>query len=101
MNTPYEYNQRQLRLMLEALASYERGKSSLHALANSLEGLVNVLEEPRPSWKRDFLKYWGLFDDINAIAIDRNTNKLSENDIMDIHNAIEQLKHLISSEMGG
>ncbi len=58
-----EYDQRQYRLMLDALDQFEKGRIPIDVLVNDLEGLLAVLEEVLPAWKNEFQKYWAGLDD--------------------------------------
>lgn len=57
-----EYDNRQLKLMLDQLISFEKGKINLLSLQSSLEFLFQAMEHVDEDWENLFL------DEISALA---------------------------------
>jgi hypothetical protein len=76
MGTELTYDQRQYKLMAESLDLYLARKISLGTLIARLEGLVDVLEEPDPNWRRAFLRKMGVLEDVYAAMLDRQAEQL-------------------------
>jgi|SRR5581483_1222555 hypothetical protein len=76
MGTELTYDQRQYKLMTESLDLYLARKISLGTLIARLEGLVDVLEEPDPNWRRAFLRKMGVLEDVYAAMLDRQAEQL-------------------------
>ena len=90
-----EYDQRQYRLMLEKIGSFEQGHIRLDSLIADLDGLLNVLEEPDLSWKEAFQREWGKLEDERADALFRNTKQLDKDAIERLSVATAQLRLLV------
>ena len=73
-----EYDQRQYKLMLERLITFERGAVPLDRLAIDLEGLLNTLEVVEHSWRQTFRHYWGTLETGRAVASEGTTNFSAE-----------------------
>jgi hypothetical protein len=87
-----EYNDRRYRLMLEQLVRFENGEIALDALVNSLEALLNVLEDVSLPWKQDFLHDWGKLEDERAYALFKNIRTFDEPTTERIRTAVAKLK---------
>ena len=66
-----EYDQRQYRRMLDALAAFEKGSLPPGILLAELTGFLGVLEKPEPSWERNFQNGLGGLDEDLSVAIVR------------------------------
>ena len=66
-----EYDQRQYRRMLDALIAFEEGNLRPGILLAELTGFLGVLENPDPSWERNFQNELGGVDEDLSVAIVR------------------------------
>jgi hypothetical protein len=87
-----EYNERQYRLMLDQLTSFEIGALPLDTLANNLEGLVNALEGGAESWKEAFLDEWATLDDARAYALFKGTKEFDAETTERLRSAVAKLR---------
>ena len=87
-----EYNERQYRLMLEHLVKFENGEIALDTLVDSLEGLLNVLENVSHPWKQEFLHDWGKLEQERAYALFKNIRTFDEATTERIRIAVAKLK---------
>ena len=94
-----EKDQRQYRLMLEKIGSFEQGEIRLESLVEDLDGLLNVLEEPASSWREAFLHEWGNLEDERAFAIFKNTKQFDNDAIQRLNAATAQLRLLILQKL--
>lgn len=92
-----EYDQRQLKLILERLTWYSEGSISLPYLIDDLSGLLNVLEEVDEEWKMYFRRNWLDLEIVYAVALDRDKDKLDETDLRVINSAVVELKKMVIS----
>jgi hypothetical protein len=90
-----EYNQRQYRLMLEQLTTFEQGQMKLDILVTNLEGLLNTLEQIEESWKSPFLSEWGKLEDARAVALFRQIKSFDQAATERILKAVSALKLLV------
>jgi hypothetical protein len=71
-----DHDARQLGLMLERLDAFDRKEVSLGKLVSSLNGLLSALQDADERWKKDFLRQWGLLEDVHANALDKSFGKV-------------------------
>lgn len=64
-----DYDERQLKLMLSALISYENNKIKLDSLVGTLEFLFHALEYVNEDWEENFLDEITILETINALTI--------------------------------
>jgi len=88
----YEYNERQFRLMLDHLTSFEDGKLRLDTLVDNLEGLLNALEGVEDSWKETFLDDWAKLEDARAHALFKGTRAFDHETTERLRSAVARLK---------
>ena len=88
-------DKRQLSMMLEVMADYERGARKIGELVDDLEGLLNQLENIPSSWKQTFLTYWGELEDVRAALVQEEPYLSSEQASNIISEAIANLKYMV------
>lgn len=66
MNKISEYDERQLKLMLKQLISFEQKKLELSSLVGYLEGLLHAMENVTDVWEERFLNEFSTLESINA-----------------------------------
>jgi len=94
-----EYDERQLRLMEEAIAAYERGVADLSSLVAGLEALLGCLRRADAEWKDRFQREWGQLEDIYSVATYRGCKKLDAQAMKDLGAAVKELKRLIGERL--
>lgn len=83
--------------MEEYLQQFEQGELALHHLIKSLEGLLDVLQNPDLTWKDNFRSEWWTLEEIYAVACDRKEPNLSPESETLINEAVENMKSLLKS----
>jgi hypothetical protein len=94
-----EYNKRQYKVMIETIKEYKNQNLSLRKLIDSLEGLLNCLEEISEDWRTEFLREWGVLEDECSITVTSGQKKLSSESKNSIDNAINNLKEMILRQL--
>lgn len=99
-----EYDMRQLKLMLQSLASFENNLIELSSLIGTLEFLLRALEFVEKEWNKNFLDEVITLETINAIEINNeNGEEYYEINPVEkkalIKNAIFNLKTLIEKKI--
>lgn len=100
-----KYDERQLKLMCECLASFEKNQIELSSLIGSLEFLLNAMESVNEDWEKKFLKEVTILESINAIEAmeesEKEDLKINKNESIELINkAVLSLKTLIQKELG-
>lgn len=72
-----DYDERQLKLMLTTLISYEHNKIKLSSLVGTLEFLLNALESVNEDWEDKFLIEITTLETINALSINQEAGEYS------------------------
>jgi len=90
-----DHDQRQYRLMLERLIAFEQGRLPLDTLVIGLEGLLNILEEAQPLWRKTFLHHWGTLEDGRAYVLFKGLKTLDAETCKTLRAAASQLKLLV------
>jgi hypothetical protein len=93
------YNQRQLKLMLEAIESFRKGNSGIGKLISDLDALVSCLRNTDESWKKAFASNWGKLEDIHAALQGKVSRNLKGSDSETVATAVAELTSLIQSEI--
>ncbi|MDN3508964.1 MAG: hypothetical protein P0S93_02915, partial [Candidatus Neptunochlamydia sp.] len=75
MNDISEYNGRQLKLMCECLASFEKNQIELSSLIGSLEFLLNAMESVDEDWENKFLQEVTTLESVNAVEMMEGCDK--------------------------
>lgn len=70
-----DYDERQLKLMLTTLMSYENNNIALSSLVGSLEFLLNALESVNEDWEEKFLIEITTLETINALSINQEAGE--------------------------
>lgn len=94
-----EYDQRQYRLMHQALERFQEGKASLSDLIASLDALLNVLESTEESWKDAFRYEWGTLETEYAISLDRGETALPPESINLVRQAVANMQALLQERI--
>lgn len=99
-----EYDERQLKLMLKNLISFEMNQIELSSLVGSLEFLLNAMESVEKDWEERFLKEVTTLESINAIRMIKESGEDAPEIDTDrakelIGNAVSKLKMLVASEL--
>ncbi|HEY4831820.1 MAG TPA: hypothetical protein VIH61_04595 [Waddliaceae bacterium] len=95
MNKISEYDERQLKLMLQQLISFEHKKLELSSLVGSLEGLLHAMENVTDEWEEKFLNEFSTLESINA-----EMPKMKEDEIEKlIKDTVVNLKKLIEDKL--
>ncbi len=92
-----EYNIRQLRMMLDSIAEYESGRSSLGKLVSNLEALQSALEGQSSSFQESFESIWGQLEDTHAMMLYEERASPNEIDREILTDSIAKLQALIAS----
>jgi hypothetical protein len=96
MDSAFDYDLRQYKLMWELLTAFERGSINLRKLIEDLRSLLEALERPNPSWEKEFRADWWTLEQVYAAAIDRGAcDPLPEGSQALVVEAILSLKDLI------
>ncbi len=101
-----EYDERQLKLMCESLASFEKNQIGLGSLVGNLEFLLNAMESVDEGWENEFLKEVTILESINAIQMmdesETESLKINENEkVKLLDKAVLGLKTLIQNKLSG
>jgi len=95
VNKISEYDERQLKLMLQQLISFEHKKLELSSLVGSLEGLLHAMENVTDEWEEKFLNEFSTLESINA-----EMPKMKEDEIEKlIKDTVVNLKKLIEDKL--
>ena len=95
MNKISEYDEKQLKLMLKQLISFEHKKLELSSLVGSLEGLLHAMENVTDEWEEKFLNEFSTLESINA-----EMPKMKKDEIEKlIEDAVSNLKKLIENKL--
>lgn len=90
-----EYDERQLKLMLKQLISFEHKKLELSSLVGSLEGLLHAMENVTDEWEEKFLNEFSTLESINA-----EMPKMKKDEIEKlIKDAVSNLKKMIEDKL--
>jgi len=99
MNAEFkEYDQRQLKLMLDFIDGYETGRSGLGQLVSNLEALHSAMEDPSESFSDSFESLWGQLEVTYAMMLDEERQAPNKMDSRLVAEAIQGLKALIGSQ---
>jgi hypothetical protein len=90
-----EHDQRQYRLMLDALNEFESDQLKIDTLISNFEGLLRAVEATDDAWKRTALEYWADLEQARAIALFHGRTKLDEQEAKVVHDAVSHLKLLV------
>jgi hypothetical protein len=55
--------------MRSQLRAFENGKVELSALISNLESLQSLLQNVSPSWRSEFLRAWGVLEELYSVSI--------------------------------
>ncbi|MFW9882520.1 MAG: hypothetical protein ACFFG0_56380 [Candidatus Thorarchaeota archaeon] len=104
MDNISEYDKRQLKLMYECLASFQKKQIQLSSLISSLEFLLNAMESVDEEWEYKFLKEITTLETINAVEIieesEKEKLKYSKNKNIELVNkSVINLKTLIQGKL--
>ena len=94
-----DYDQRQYRLMLQAVERFEHGKATLSELVASLEALLTVLEATEESWKDTFRYEWGTLETEYAISLDRGELVLPPESMDLVHQAVANIRRFLQERI--
>lgn len=99
MKHPYnEFDERQFAKMREALESFREAPLSigtLGALISTMDFLISALQTPASAVAGLFRRFWGILEEVYAVAQDEGHKTLSDNDKRLIQKAISELEHLL------
>ncbi len=95
-NHSFEYNARQLRLMLSCIDDFEKGQFGLGTLVSNLEGLRSVLEGTH-DFGTKFDSAWGKLEDTLALMLDQGRFTPNELEKEWIGEALLELRALIEN----
>ncbi len=95
MSTISEYDERQYQLMREFISAYERRNLPLINLIGKLEALLGCLQNVSSDWRNDFLKQWGVLEDVYSVSVDQGTTYLNDEAHLLITSALSEIKQLI------
>lgn len=93
-----EFDERQFAKMREALASFREAPSSigaLGALISTMDFLISALQAPSSTVIGLLRRFWGILEEVYAVAQDEGHITLSDNDMRLIQKAISELEHLL------
>ena len=96
-----EFDERQFAKMREALGSFREAPLSigtLSALISTLDFLIAALHPPASTVIGRLRRFWGILEEVYAVALDEGQETLSSNDEKLIKNAISELYALLESE---
>jgi hypothetical protein len=75
METDFEFNERQIALMVDTIALFKERRIGFFRLTNNLIGLLHAMKGVDLRWKDEFLKQWSGLDEIIAFS-DRDPRDL-------------------------
>jgi hypothetical protein len=99
--SPDETNERelrQLRLMADRLAGFERGDLCIAKVISDLRGLLWQLESTPQEWRERFEEQWGELEIAYAVALDRQA-PIPDVSAPDIREAVRQMKLLAAERV--
>ena len=94
-----EYDNRQLKLMIQKISAFEQGDLYLIYLIDDLDGLVKALTSHDQEWKKNFTSYWWDLEQVYAVAASEDRSYLDPDDKKIIEGAILELKKLINLKL--
>src|ERR1043166_8465956 len=94
-----DFDQRQYRLMLDRLVAFDEGRIRLDTLVDDLEGLLNILAEPDPAWKRTFLGFWGELEEERAYALFKEIKAFDEETTQSLRAKVAELEQLVRQKI--
>jgi hypothetical protein len=100
--SPDEANERelrQLRLMADRVAGFERGELYIAKVISDLEGLLWQLETTPQEWRDRFREQWGELEIAYAVALDQLT-PVPDVRTPSITEAVRQMKLLVAERLG-
>jgi len=86
--------------MREAVASFREAPLSigtLSALISTMDFLISALQAPTSTVIGLLRRFWGILEEVYAVALDEGQKTLSDNDERIIQKAICELDHLLES----
>ena len=90
-----DHDKRQLLLMKEQIASFEAGSLHLGYLVRDLEALNDSLQSVPESWREAFHQEWWTLEQVFAVGLDRNEERLCEENLRLVEEAIRNMKRLL------
>ena len=90
-----DYNSRQYFLMLESVKNIPQTVNQLGQIVNTLESLIELLEEPDLDWKQNFRSEWWLLEEIYAYKLSNSERQFTKQEEKWISDAIANLTKLI------
>lgn len=91
------YNIAQLERMQSAINGFIGGASELAGLINTLDGLLNALENPPKEWVDRFQSEWGGLEEISADIIYHNRKTLDKKEQEDVALILRRLESIINN----
>src|SRR4051812_47150635 len=92
-------NQRQFRLMLDAVGRYERGEIGLGRLVSDLESLLDALDNLSEEWRDSFLGEWGDLEQVHAVALDRSENQLNDQESRLVGDSLKAIRAMVQAAL--
>jgi len=96
---PYEFDQRQYKMMLDYINAYESGQIGMNLLITNLEALLNFLKETSKDWEEKFYKQWTVLDEFYAFVCYENRKCFNKDESKIVNEALRQMKILISKQI--
>jgi hypothetical protein len=88
-------DQKQYRLMSEFLNDFKQGNLQLSSLIDILDALLEALQDFDERWKENFRSEWWTLEQVYAVARDRNSNSVLEENKNLIDESIENMGALL------
>ncbi|CUI18074.1 hypothetical protein PNK_p0020 (plasmid) [Candidatus Protochlamydia naegleriophila] len=94
-----DFNFKQLKLIIQKINDYRKGKIYLAWLISDIESLINILEDPNEDWKADLRTSWLDLEEVYAFALADEKEHLDQKDIRIIDEGLHKLETLIGDQL--
>jgi hypothetical protein len=89
------FNQASLRALERRIDLYNQSKIGLPQLAQDLSSIVSDMIDIPTNWYHKFMKCWGAIEEVNALALNKDSCKPLTRDQKILQKALTELRSLI------
>ncbi|NJM76774.1 MAG: hypothetical protein HC852_14510 [Acaryochloridaceae cyanobacterium RU_4_10] len=92
------FNQASLKALERRIDLYDQSKIGLPQLSQDLSSIVSEMIDIPINWHHKFMKYWGVVEEVNALALEKDSCKPLPSDQKILQKALAELRVLIHEE---